>query len=415
MEPIENRRYVIMKKTIALLIAIMMLCLPMAMAEEAQKTSALAVLGNINVMGQDLGEDFFVCLGIDGSTDTPNFIVECDAGEETLLYGIGQIADGQLKFTFDGDDTTYVQDLTQNTNGIDVTASAGKLCEIIPQLDSFVLPAIPGLPIPKLDASTLLSGFVTGSDNGAQTFAISTEAIDSILDMAQQSSGMVTSQVPQAEQLLQYLPMLKGMLSMDGTIAEEGDAQVTRCNLNVQNEAQGTLVFTTRENNVTLGIEAAGSEMGALDVVSSPDDARLDVGVNAMGMDVASINIYQDGGLQNVDFIVNAGTSASIKFAYGNVDGRDLVNFDVDAGSDGSVKVAFDTAMEEDTRTGSFDFSSDARGQNITMSASLAMYLDQLDLSGVEWPSNTQPFDQIGNSPALQTLQTYFEELSNAA
>lgn len=397
-----------MKKLLAILVALTLLCLPVAMAEETGANAAILNLSNINAMGMDLGE-LEVWAGIDAQ-DAPTFQFRVQAGEEVLTSAVGQLADNQVKLMFDGDDKAYAQDLSQ------LGESAAQLPELlkqlIPALDKLVLPPVPALSIPKLDTTALLSAF---SADG-QSFSIPTEMVDSLLDMAQQYGGMITGQVPQAQQLLDLLPQLKGMFSFSGTIADEGDAQVTRVNLEVSGEAQGALVFTTRENNIRLALETDGAEQAGLSIVSDPGSTRVDVTVDALGMDVGAINLYRDGDLQKIAFNVTAAETVGMELGYGAVNGEDVVQLTMSAGSSGSFLFNVNTVKGEDgQRVGTLSFTGNFDYQHVELSADVAMCLGDLDVGEITWPDTVLPFSQLDPQGALAPVVEYLQGLQAAA
>ena len=393
-----------MKKILAIALVLMLLCLPMAMAEENGKTAAVLGLSNINVMGQNLGE-LEVWMGL-YANDLPTLLVSAMVGEEVLASGVGQLDGTTVKFMFDGEDKAYGQEVPQLSQYAD---QMGSFKEIIPALDELVLPLIPGIAIPKLDVASLLSGI---SSDG-KSFTISTEMVDSLLDMASLYGDQLSAQVPQAKQLLDMLPQLKGMLSLSGTVADEGDAQVTRVNLLVQGSEAATLVFSTKENDIRLGLEASGTEQVALNLVSNPDANRYDLTLGAMGQDLGSMSLYQEDGMEKFVFdLSGTGESVGFGFDYGTVDGVDIVKMALSAGQSGSFTLNLNTAKnEEGERTGTLSF----EGNGMEISADVVMYLDDDDAGEITWPDSLLPLNEIDPSNALAPVAEYINGLEAAA
>lgn len=405
-----------MKKILAFAMVLMLLCLPLAVAEEAANNAAVLGLSNINVMGNSLGE-LEVWAGIEGK-DAPQCLISAMVGEDTLVSAVGELVDGQFRFMFDGEEKGYVQDLAQipqmQQYGDQVVEAIDKLPELlqqlIPALDSLVLPPIPGMPIPQIDVSALLAGL---SQDG-QTFSISTDMVDSLLDTVQQNAGSVTAQVPQLQQVIDMLPQLKGQIALEGSFADEGDAKVTNVDILVSGSPAATLVLTSSENNARLALQADGTEQAALSLVSDPANARMDLALEAMGMNVMGISVFQEDGLQKITFAVSAGTSAGIEFAYGSQNGADIVSMGMNAEDAGEMSLVINTAKQEDgTRVGTVTFDGNFNGSQASFSADVTMYLlESLELGEIEWPAELLPFSQMDAQTALQPVVEYIQGIA---
>ena len=408
-----------MKKILAFALALMLLCLPLAVAEEAANNAAVLGLSNINVMGNSLG-DLEVWAGIEGK-DVPQCLISAMVGEDTLVSAVGELENGQFRFMFDGEEKGYVQDLAQIPQvqqlGDQAIETINRMPEVlkqmIPALDSLVLPQIPGMPIPKIDVSALFAGLSKDDQN----FTLSTEMIDTLLDMVQQSAGAFTSQVPQLQQVLDLLPQLKGQLALEGTFADEGDASVINANILVSGSAVATLVVTSKENDAHLSLQTDGTEQAALSLVSDPDNARMDVTLGAMGMNLMALSIFQEDGLQKISFAVSAGTSAGVDFAYGSQNGADVVSFGLNAADSGELSFVVNTAKQEDgTRAGTVTFDGTFNGSQASFSADVSMYLlESLELGEIEWPAELLPFSQMDAQTALQPVVEYVQGIAQDA
>ena len=401
-----------MKKIMSVLLALLLACLPVALAEDTTNNAAIIGLYDIDVMGNNLGE-LEVWAGIEG-TDTPQFMFSIARGEsEILASGVGEIDSEQIRFMFDGEDKGYAMALSEVASQLpaQVTEQVSQLPELlkqaIPALDSVVLPAIPAIPIPQLDLGAMLG-------NGGDTFEFAAEQVDTLLVMGETYIDAFSSKIPQADQLKDVIAQLKGKISVNGSFADDGGAKVTRATILFDGQEAGTLVLTSVENNLRLALEAGGAEQGGLTIASAPDTASVDIDVDVGGNDVGGLSLYQEDGLQKIVFEINAGEKVGIEFDYGTQNGRDILSLTMDAGSQGGLDFTMDTAIGEDgTRAGTVSFNGDFDSNQVSFSAGVSMYLAKsLELGGITWPETLLPFSEMQASEALQPVVEYIQSIA---
>ena len=428
-----------MKKIFALLLSLALMLSCAAMAEGAEKTAAVMELSNIEVSDgsqtQNLG-DLAVSAILDAASD-PTFVLTADDGTDYLAALAAKITtDGKLAVMVSGVDATYTGDIAAlaQQSGTDASTIAqftealpqlpAVMKDLIPVLDSLVLPPFSGVAIPKLDVSALLAGFVTGESNGVTTFTIPSEQFTALLDMAEQYAGMLGSQVPNIDQVTALISQLKSSgisIAVDGTIQDDGATQVVTFNvLPVQGGTVGdtalfVLTLTTAENQLNLGAgqSAESGAMITLNVTSDPSTPRLDAELNAMGYGMA-FRMYPSDGLQVVELTANAGDNVSMQFIYGVADGKDYLELNASA-SVGSFSLVFNTAKGADgVRSGVMQV--ETNGMQIT--ADVAMYLADESPVGLEWPTTEKDLSELDDSvmeTAMAPLTEYINSLQPAA
>ena len=408
-----------MKKLLALALTLVLLCMPLAMAESTQNNAAILILSNMNIMGNSTG-DLELWLGME-AMDAPTFICAATADcENSLVYAIGQIVDDQFRFMFDGEDVAYAQNLKELIQSgqvpAEMQAQVTELLEqlpevmkqLIPALDELVLPAIPAVAIPKLDLTSLVS--LISADG--QTFEFTTEQVDSMLDMLASNADALSSQVPQISQLVELLPQIKGKLAVNGSVADEGGAQVARANIVVEGQTVATLVLTSQDNNVRLGVESEGSELLGIAAASNPGANRMDLTFEFMGTRVGGLAIYQEDGLQKIAVDVSAsGESIALEFDYGSQNGTDVVELSFAGDSVGKFLFNMSTVKEGDVRYGTLTIENSI-DTPMTITADVTMYLaDSLGTGEITWPANLLPLSQIDPQSALQPVADYLQTL----
>ena len=436
-----------MKKTIALLLAMLMLFSFAAFAEEAPAhTTLLAELSNISLQlapaegeaesGELTGLMLYGGLCAD---EELNLILEADT-DETLAMAVCQMTKEAFNFAMQGLDKVYTTDISEYTENIDMAELTESVRNLLPALMKMQLPMLPALNIPKLDLS-ILPMMMPASDGSENSFEVPWETLSVLVDQLIQNADVVTSKVPQLGQFIQLLSQLKDSgygIALKGQVADAGDSQTTTVDLhlvqgeNVSPEALATLTFVTMQNSVTLTLsmtaEGGSTTLMEIKLVSDPETAEIDFTIDIMGgMANFAVSAYAEDGMQRIALDLQAqGTgNVSLELGYGKqADMMDtmLVNFGANTSA---VNAAFSLSgatalVDDETRQGSMLLSVTAPdGTQFSGTADLTIVLTDADMSAFEMPAETADISELKDadfSAAFQPLMEYLGTLeANAA
>lgn len=431
-----------MKKTIALLLAMLMLLSAAAFAEEAAPahSALVAELSNISLQftsGEEAQSIDLTGLTVAGglnAEDGLDLILEADT-DETLAMAVGQVTKDTFNVAVQGLDKVYAADISQYTGNINFDEMVAGVRSMLPGLMKMELPMVPAINIPKLDLS-VLPMILPASNGDESSFEVPWETLSALADQLIQNADAVTSKVPQLAQVIDLLNMLKenGLgLALKGKVEDAGDVQTTTVDLyvvqgeEVSPDALATLTFETMENNIVLTLSMAG-EGGAttlmeIKVVSDPAIPEVDFTMDIMGgMASLAISEYPEDGMQRLAMDLQAqGTeNVSLELGYGKQDDMDAVLCNL-AANTSAANVAFSlnaaTALVDDeTRAGSLAVAMTAPdGSHIGATADLAIVLTDLDMSTFEMPAETVDISELQNADLNTALQPLMEYLSGLA
>ena len=429
-----------MKKLTAILLALLLLLTSAALAEATAATAANMAFENVvvEVNGESAAvEGLVLTVGLDATGD-PTMLLAVENGTELLSLAAAKVVDGKLMITLTGADATYTADAATlgGAQAEQALSQFANLRDAIPQFDQLVLPPFPGVNIPKLDTTAMLRAYATGTEGDTTTFAISYEQVMGWLDMVKMYADLFGSQLasipnmPSLDQITGMIDQLKESqtgIAIDGTIADQGDAQVTTFNILpveggvTAEEPAMALTFTTAENSDTLvlGDPSGSATLASLELESDPATPSLELAMDLMGMANFDIALFPEDGLQKLAVTAQASEQElDMDLAYGESDGRDLVNLGFSA-TGASLSLQFDTAKDESgVRTGTVKLDALNRDQTVTMSGDVTMWLDTAAPVEIEWPANELPLSELTSETAqaaLAPVMEYLQTLEPAA
>ena len=416
-----------MKRILAIILAMLLAFGAAALAEEAAAADNAAVmtLSNIEITMQDqkanLG-DLALSLALAKIDDNPALVGMADGGSTPLLTAVMELTNEQILLAFDGLDCAFGEKLPDQVAG-----SVGQLAEAMPQiiagLGNVALPAIPGLPIPKVDLSGLLMAFSTGEG----TFEIPAETVTALVDLLADLIGDYGQMLPQLAQVGPIIDQVKqsGMSArIDGTIEDDGTTQTIVGDVYlVQGDQESEsavlrLTIVTADNSfvLTFGADAGSglTDLARFALKSDPESAENSLVIDAMGQVNLELSTRPEDGLQKVALDFNtSGQEGGIEFGYGQQNGVDVVTLSANAGA--SVALVIETAMGEDgVRTGTLSLESSMEGQTVNATADITMYANgDIGMDGFTMPEDVRSFSEL-NAEAIQPVLLPLMEYLNS-
>ncbi|MBO4299448.1 MAG: hypothetical protein J5998_11685 [Clostridia bacterium] len=369
-----------MKKLLALVLALMLLMVSAAFAEEAN----IVEISNFTLT-MEAGEEKYeadlsglnarIAAGFSGELPTVQMDVDHDG--EALMGAVMQFIDGSVLLGIDGVSRPFAAETTSMTSmmpaggyaGGDVQESMVELFQNLDQLSNVKLPAFSGVTIPKIDLLSALSSFgvspVTGAD-GVQSaqFSLSASQMKYIINIALKSLPAETLSQVQAMTGGELDRILSGEigLALSANITDDGKkAEMLVDFYPVQNSVAATspaacLFFSSEENSDTLQLqvyeEGARYTVGQIDLVSDPAAATLTLSLNLAQEAEMSFMLYPDNGAQVAELRIAAGgETASFSVNYGEEGETEYFSLNINIPSQNMMLSLYD----ETTPTGNGD------------------------------------------------------------
>ena len=418
-----------MKRILAITLTLFMLLGMTAIAEEAAGTAAIMTIDNITLetQGQKIALDGLVAhLALDVIDGAPSLVGMVDGSDEPLLTAIAQLRDGKMLATIDGLGYAIGEDIPATA-----AQQLGQLTEQMPQiiagLDEAKLPPIPGIPIPKVDMSALLTSFSTGDG----TFEIPYTVLSALLSQVSSLGRTIGSSIPNSEAVFGLIDQLvqSGLsVTSRGTIDDDGATQTVSGDIYlVQGDTEGdapvaSLTLASSENNfvITVSVDMGGgaAPVATISLISDPQAAELHLLADVGGMVNLGFDIYSEDGLQKVAMALSgSGEQVDLEFGYGVQEGDDVVTLSGAVNDGTAFGFSTVTAVGSDgVRTGTMSVYATQNGEQYFFAGDLTMYTGaDIGLAGYTMPTEIRDPNSVDNEAVNALLQPVADYIGNHA
>ena len=373
-----------MKKLLAIALALMLLMTAAAFAEPAN----VLTLSNANLLVS--GPDGSYIADLTGLTATlalgspegvPTLQLDLTGDGQALLGAEIQFIDGNMVLNIDG----MSRPIAASLNNADAQESLEQLFASLDSMSEFKLPPFTGVNIPKLDLMSVadilpMLGVQTATEGQATTFEVPAELIRQLSQTLLASIPDETkAQLGGIDQLLANANFsLKGKISDDGDTAEMLIEMVPQTDRGNALSDAGSLYFVSSENSdsleLTINADGQSVTLGRFDLTSDPAAATLDVGLDLMGQITLNFSLYPQDGAQVAALALKADQeSLNASLTYGEADGQEFTQLAFELpGEDVSASVDIvESPAADGGKAGSMSVDVSANGQTVNLSTDL--------------------------------------------
>lgn len=422
-----------MKKTLALLLALLLALASPALAENdalVLRTSDIAasVAAGGETRALDI-RDFGLTAALDTAGDL-QLTLEARSGGSRLALAALRLKDGKLQLAFDGLDTTYEAELP-GLSGADAPDLAGLVRPLLPELMGLRLPMIPAPAIPKANFAPLFADYAaqnTAEDGpGVSRFEISQEQAARLAGkLAKSLKDMNAAGLEPLIELLEDYEAFGVGFSFKIKVADTGAEQTCEIEVYVYNKGEvadtptAVLALNSAENRFSLALglpeETDLYNILELSLTSDPETAAFNLEGQALHAFTGTLAASQADGMQYIDLDYSADpldASGSADAFYSHADGADFLSVLGKVGVSGDYEFTHSGVADGDTAYfGSVTVRTRSGSSSFELSADYVQSLERYD-PAFAMPAATAPLETLDAeavAQAFKPLSDYFAQ-----
>ena len=404
-----------MKKTIAIVLTLMLLVASVAMAEEASVLVLADPVLTTNAGGQPMtidmnGLEIALAIGNDAN-GVPTIQMDAANGGQSLLNAVLQFIGNRAVLDVDG----LSRPIAATVSGV----SADEIAEgfdAMMQPSGFKLPAFTGVEIPKLDLVSVGAMVGAGADG---SFELSYQMVNMLLGQLSNYRGVIPGTARQYTDMLfdaiDQMQATNSGFTLKGNVADDGASATLALDiLPVQNGVTAsasvatiTLYSAANQINLDVDVHQDGQDMklGQFALTSIPAEAELNFSLDLMGELGLAGSLYPQDGAQVAAFELTAeGQKMNFSVTYGDRDAAQFADVVVSVEGQAAVECIVETTADESGAAyGTLDLTLD----------SLAEPVSQVNVKGdIMTAAEDYDFRSIDNAAAAIDAENMTEEES---